>query len=594
MLSRSFVMGLCFLLGASGMANTTEADFTRLKNYAKSLREQPIHAMQNLHPETSLPHYSEHPPEEHFYSGVETEKTDLSAASKNALKNDAAGETVVEHFGEHQVEINPESAEVKRVKEIEGASEAMLHGNAPCDEKPPVCEMKTHEETCYSSRGLPEQTCVKKLKISVDKEKLNQIVQIDFTVPKKFVGYISVNVITGAITNAAGGHVTTVPPLKNACAEMSAQVTSIRNNKKSADWVKLAGLPSCGNNGLLTLYLSKKFKRSYPVQVTMNYEAHSNLFVQDEHWESNCQFLEDSNGLCKIASTECLDASNPRIINGLSLTRDCWESALTYSCRSAPADECVSQKEKGCLQVSSRCRKHGNNFCVLYEQVYRCTEKICEAPMPCIKPIFCRDGDCTAHDATQNTNFGESAAELSAAGESGREYSQTQANLFAGHVARCKIWAIDFIDCCSDKGWGKAIDLAHCRDEDKALGQAKLNYLVHYLGKYCSNEVLGVCLEHKHTYCVFDTKMARIIQEEGRLRQLNGGALGTAEHPTCNGLSVKELQRIDFSRVDFLNPVYPFHDGVPLKEAGIIVNSSNATPNVDELIRRVQKKAGGG
>lgn len=593
MFKKSVVMALSLLSATSVLANTTEADFPGLKNYAKSLSQQPLNAMQGLHPESVFLHYSEHPTEEGYYSGVESEKTDLAGAASSALKEDVAGKTVVENFGQHQFEINPNSPEVKRAKEIEEQSEAITHGTASCQDKPPVCEMKEHEETCHASRQLPEQTCIKKLNVTVDKEQINQVVQLEIVVPKKFEGFISVNLITGAMTNAAGGHVSTVPTLKNGCAGLSARVTSIRNNQKPADWVLLAALPSCANPGVFTIYLSKKFKRSYPIQITLVYEAHSNPYASDEHWENTCQSLEGANGLCQMVSSQCTDAINPRVINGLNVARDCWESVVTYACRSAFADECRSQKEKGCLQLSSRCTSKDNNTCALYEQVYRCSEKTCEASMPCVQPIFCSDGSCTPHEATQNTNFGESAARVAATGESGKEFSKTQAGLFTGHVERCKIWAINLIDCCSDKGWGKAIDLVHCRDEDRALGQAKLNYLVHYLGEYCSDEVLGVCLEHKRTYCVFDTKMARIIQEEGRLRQLNSGALGTAESPTCGGLTVQELQRIDFARVDFLNPVYPFHNGVPTPDAGIVPSQSNTGPTVDELLRRVQKKVGG-
>lgn len=168
---------------------------------------------------------------------------------------------------------------------------------------------------------------------------------------------------------------------------------------------------------------------------------------------------------------------------------------------------------------------------------------------------------------------------------------------FAGHASQCKIWSLDVIDCCSDKGWGKKLDLVHCRDEDRTLGHAKLNYLVHYLGKYCSEKdpVLGTCLEYKHSYCVFDSKMARIIQE-GRLGQLNSSALGTPKHPTCSGMTVKELQNMDLGRIDFVEPEYPFNSGEHDPAAGIAndfkVDAPDSQQTTEEIKRRVQKKAG--
>ncbi|WP_195911854.1 conjugal transfer protein TraN, partial [Legionella pneumophila] len=211
--------------------------------------------------------------------------------------------------------------------------------------------------------------------------------------------------------------------------------------------------------------------------------------------------------------------------------------------------------------------------------------------------LFCADGDCTEHAATQNDGFGEAMAPMAVAGAAGAEFGKTQATLFSGHPVQCKIWVWDIIDCCSNEGWADKLHIDLCREEDKALGKAKLNYLAHYVGEFCSQKdpIFGTCLEHKRTYCVFDSKMARIIQAEGRLRQLNPNALGDAEHTRCAGLSVNELQSLDMGRIDFLNPVYPFPQGQPTKEAGIVgdvvLNSPDASKAMDEIKRRVQKKA---
>ena len=89
--------------------------------------------------------------------------------------------------------------------------------------------------------------------------------------------------------------------------------------------------------------------------------------------------------------------------------------------------------------------------------------------------------------------------------------------------------------------------------------------------------------------------MARIIQEEGRLRQLNSNALGDAEHATCAGLSVAELQQLDMGRIEFVSPVYPYPDGKSTKEAGIVgdvvLSSPNTRATLDEIKRRIEQKA---
>ena len=212
--------------------------------------------------------------------------------------------------------------------------------------------------------------------------------------------------------------------------------------------------------------------------------------------------------------------------------------------------------------------------------------------------VFCADGGCVQTQATQNTNAGQTLSALASVGEAGREYSATDASLFGGHAQSCNIHSIGLLDCCSDKGWGQKINVAHCQEEDKALGRAKLSFLVHYIGKYCAKKwpwPLKGCEKWKHSYCVFDTKMARIIQE-GRLKQLNGNAMGSPEHPSCAGFSVTEFQRLNMGTIDFVNPVYPYVDGKPTPEAGIAgdihPNTPNAGATTDYIQQHMQPKAG--
>ncbi|WP_133134316.1 type-F conjugative transfer system mating-pair stabilization protein TraN [Legionella santicrucis] len=589
---------LIFGLIATALANTTAQDFPQLKEYAKSLRGQTREALNHFHPETTFKDYNENPTQKQYYNGVETEKTDLSAASRQALKEDRGGQEVINHFGERQFEVNTQSTVIQQAKLIEEESFSITHGisndRIHCDETPQECDLKTHDELCHTSRRLPDGQCSKKLKVEVNKEHINQHMNIEFTVKKKWEGYISVNLTTGAITNAVSGQVNSPVALKQPCDGLKATIHSIRNNGQAAPWVKVSTYPSCKNNGLLVLHLTQKWARYYPIQIRLTFDALSRAYVNEEHWDTDCGVLEGS-GLCQVKKEQCTESNTTHVIEGLPVTRPCWAYDATYSCVSARADECVAQKNKGCLQSSSRCTLIENNACSLYEQVYRCQEKVCPKPIPCLKNLFCADGECTQNNATQNEDFGAAMAPLSVVGEAGREFGKTQATLFSGHQVTCKIWIFDLVDCCSKDGWLDKLHIDLCREEDKKLGRAKKDYLAHYVGEYCSEKILGVCTEYKNTYCVFDSKMARIVQEEGRLKQLNPNALGDAEHTTCPGLSVGELQRLDMGRINFLAPVYPYPHGSSMKEAGIVgdvsLNSPNPDKTMEEIKRRVQQRA---
>ncbi|HHU0101967.1 TPA: type-F conjugative transfer system mating-pair stabilization protein TraN [Legionella pneumophila] len=590
---------LMALLSLGCFANQTGTDFNGFKKYAKSLNAQPKEAMRGFEPQAIFEKYSEHPAQEGYYQGVQKEQTDLSSQANAAIKNDPGAQTVMDHFGTNKFELNQANSVLAGSQLIQDESYAITHGQSndrvQCTNQKPVCEIKTHEEQCTSSHLLPDQMCTKNLKVLVDSEKIMQRADFSFVVHKKWTGIISVNLVTGAVTNAVSGSVPKRIHMNHPCEHMNATVHSIRNNGDRAYWVKVIGYPTCTNNGVIKFYIDKQWARKYPIQVALTVVANSKPYITQEYWDSNCTNFENKGALCRVKKEQCTDTQSPKIIDGLALTRDCWAKELTYSCSSSAADECIVQKNKGCFQTGSECVRFESNYCALYKQTYSCQENVCQAPVECIKDLFCADGDCTEHTQTQNSDFGQTVSSLAVVGEAGYELSQQpNASLFGGKAVQCKIWPLNLIDCCHDKGWGKDIDLLHCREEDKALGRAKLNYVAHYLGEFCSEEVAGVCLEHKRSYCVFPSKMARIIQE-ARLTQVNGHGLGDAEHPTCAGMSVAELQKMDLGRVDFVTPIYPYGHGSPTREAGISgdlkIKAQDPKKSIDEVARRMQKKA---
>ncbi|KTC87650.1 type-F conjugative transfer system mating-pair stabilization protein TraN [Legionella drozanskii] len=590
----NWVLVLSLGFSLTVFANSTPYDFQQSKDYAKSLSSQMRDAINQFHPETTFKDYSSTPPEAHFYLGTEHEKIDLSTAATQALKNDVGGKTVSDNFGKTTFEINKNSEAIKQSQLIEKDSYAMTHGL--CTDAKEICEVKAHDEICYRSRQLPDERCLKKRKVTMAAETINQRADFYFVVPQKWSGFVTVNLVTGVMTNTAGGYLTNPIRFTKPCESMTATVHAILNNQDSVSWISVVELPSCLNNGLMILNITKHFSRAYPVQVALTIDAHSKPYVRTETWDNGCVSLEDKGSLCQLKNQQCLDANSTKIIDGVPLLRDCWEIEHIYSCSSPAVDECRLQKEKGCFQLSSHCERTDAIGCALYSQVYRCEENVCHKAAVCLKDVFCADGNCVDTTPSQNEDFGKAIAPLATAAEAGREFSKTQASLFAGHPVQCKIWIANLIDCCSHKGWADKIHLDLCREEDKALGKAKLNYLAHYVGKYCSEKVLGVCTEHKRSYCVFDSKMARLIQEEGRLKQLNAKALGDAEHTTCAGLSVAELEQLDMGRIDFVSPVYPYPFGHAMKEAGIVsdfkLDSPDAAASLSEMTRRIQQKAG--
>ena len=91
--------------------------------------------------------------------------------------------------------------------------------------------------------------------------------------------------------------------------------------------------------------------------------------------------------------------------------------------------------------------------------------------------------------------------------------------------------------------------LTSCTQQEAIVDMKEGANLCHKVGTYCSSSLplLG-CVETTDTFCCFNSKLARILNEQGR-PQLGRG-WGSAQGPDCSGFSVYELQKLDFAAMD--------------------------------------------
>lgn len=94
-----------------------------------------------------------------------------------------------------------------------------------------------------------------------------------------------------------------------------------------------------------------------------------------------------------------------------------------------------------------------------------------------------------------------------------------------------------------------ALSAMSCHQNEVELSMKRGAGLCHEVGDYCSDRVLGVCLTRTHTHCCFNSVLARIVNEQGRVQI--GKGWGGAESPDCSGFTIAQLQSLDFARMDF-------------------------------------------
>ena len=90
--------------------------------------------------------------------------------------------------------------------------------------------------------------------------------------------------------------------------------------------------------------------------------------------------------------------------------------------------------------------------------------------------------------------------------------------------------------------------LLSCEEDEAYLQMKRGANLCHYVGSYCSTRVLGYCTIRKESHCCFNSRLARIIQEQGRPQ--TSKSWGDAESPNCAGFTTAEFGALDFGAMD--------------------------------------------
>ncbi len=289
------------------------------------------------------------------------------------------------------------------------------------------------------------------------------------------------------------------------------------------------------------------------LRMNIQYQTHQ---ITSEEWLSDCQAAERlvEEGICQYEDRQCTTGPETRVINEYSIYRDCWQYRQNYQCKMIK-DECSALRSEGCHQIRSRCFDKRQDRCWIYEQTYSCPNGNLNRGKTKSPPneVFCITGDCQATNYQANGEMLEVIARLSLLKQIQDDIrNQDWANfqIFKGTDHKCSRDCLSFKDCCGGmKGWGVSLHIAGCKNDEKQLAKMREQNLCHLVGTYCAKKVLGKCVRKKTSFCCFQSKFARFLQEQGR-PQLQLG-FGTAECPQCRGLTVEELSRIDFSKLDF-------------------------------------------
>lgn len=270
----------------------------------------------------------------------------------------------------------------------------------------------------------------------------------------------------------------------------------------------------------------------------------------------------NSGYLCSDAGKYCV-SSGEREVQGFKISRDCWEWAYVKQCNYPSKNDCnkyghcYSLGQRDCLMRDSMgncvnikkefsCKRWTPTVVENEEIRYGAENKQGEKGLVC-EGVPCIDGNCLDKSYEMDADMVSSIAQLGALSQG--KSDGVNFKIFEGVGRHCTKKPVDYHNCCKvfPKGWGKNLG-AKCSKDEQILAEKRQANLCVYAAKE-SKKTAGITTLIKHHYCCFSNIIEKVVQVEAR-KQL-GMSFRKGNGPDCRGLTIEELSRVDFSKMDF-------------------------------------------
>lgn len=303
------------------------------------------------------------------------------------------------------------------------------------------------------------------------------------------------------------------------------------------------------------------------------YRSISSITNAQGTWTYNPACPAANDASCAETGSACSEGPGTRIVNGVTVTAECWAQTSNFSCERNEGQATDCDVRPGCAWKEDRCidEDAAPGQCRTVEHVYSCrsTETHQTSGSICGAQI-CLGSQCyTLNDQTSSDlpAVFASLATLQAAGDDHAD----GISLFNGQGLRCRKAVLGFRNCCKDSGWGLDLGLAQCDGQEQELVQKQQAKACHSIGTWCSKKSLFGCVEKSMRYCCFEGSLGRIVQEAGR-GQIGKG-WGSPKSPDCSGFTVEQFQQLDLSKVDFSDFTREAMKNISVPGAGGTVNA---------------------
>ncbi|WP_174263235.1 type-F conjugative transfer system mating-pair stabilization protein TraN [Cronobacter sakazakii] len=318
------------------------------------------------------------------------------------------------------------------------------------------------------------------------------------------------------------------------------------------------------------------------MRLTLTIQAQESKWVPEVNWQESCAF-DKSRGT--PTTSVCTDPGGYRTVQkdgqSYQVYSDCWQYTDNYTVSSSSTGNCGElMSNPQCTVSGTACTEATDGQCTHMSYTWQCQKTFQSGGLVCGGDYFCKTGDCDDVNGAGDSGFDVAVAKLaglaSAADDVKNAQSQIDIKAFTGRAMSCRKAFAGFSNCCKDSGWGQDAGLSQCNSDEMAIGKAKAKKVTVAVGERCDHQVLGMCVQKSMVYCVFEGKLARIIQEQGRRDQLGVG-FGSGDSPNCSGITVPQLQSINFDLINFSD----FYSDLM---------NNQRIPNTDTMVKQVKDR----
>jgi conjugal transfer mating pair stabilization protein TraN len=250
------------------------------------------------------------------------------------------------------------------------------------------------------------------------------------------------------------------------------------------------------------------------------------------------------------AGEVCSEGPETRVIDGVPVTQACWAWKRDFTCNVMSAgNDCGDlDANRQCTFLREDCLDDPQQgACKVKEKVYRCPTPdtpTSNAPQYiCGDDVYCINGDCEPITREASTEFKDALVALHAIDDASKGFDPNNLTVFSGTRDTCHKPVFGLINCCAGKVSGALtvaaggaalaggpvaiaalatpfLALFACSQDEMKLDIKDRMGFCHKVGTWCSSSFLGICKTKKTAYCCFESKLSRVLQEQGRV-QLN-------------------------------------------------------------------------